>query len=187
MAEDIKFTCPDCEQPLEAPADMAGESIDCPSCANTLDIPLPIAEFVDHSVPEPEPIPADPPPLPPAPSVRACPFCAEEILATAVKCKHCGEFLDGRQSRPQPVIKAKISRKSELAGEGCLLQGVGLVVIPAGFLFGWGAGLIVTVPLGIVLLLIGSRKASYPICSNCGMKLTGADVNMCPACKATFK
>ena len=25
---------------------------------------------------------------------KECPFCWEEILATAVKCKHCWEFLD---------------------------------------------------------------------------------------------
>lgn len=25
---------------------------------------------------------------------KACPFCAERILAAARKCKHCGEFLD---------------------------------------------------------------------------------------------
>ena len=28
------------------------------------------------------------------PKTKKCPFCAEEILADAVKCKHCGEWLD---------------------------------------------------------------------------------------------
>jgi TM2 domain-containing membrane protein YozV len=33
-------------------------------------------------------------------SIR-CPYCAEVILASAKKCKHCGEFLDSTLRQPQ--------------------------------------------------------------------------------------
>ena len=28
------------------------------------------------------------------PELKECPYCAEQILAIAAKCKHCGEYLD---------------------------------------------------------------------------------------------
>lgn len=33
--------------------------------------------------------------------MKKCPFCAEDIQDAAVKCKHCGEFLDASQPPTQ--------------------------------------------------------------------------------------
>lgn len=49
---DFKFNCPHCEQSLEAPEDMLGQTIECPSCNGSIQLP------------KPEPKPAPPRPAP---------------------------------------------------------------------------------------------------------------------------
>jgi len=56
------------------------------------------------------------------PGKKDCPYCGEEILAKAKKCKHCGEFLDAslsseRQQQQSPVpssVASSAERKPEL-------------------------------------------------------------------------
>ena len=36
---------------------------------------------------------------------KRCPYCGEEILAVAKKCKHCGEWLDGQMQQYVLIVK----------------------------------------------------------------------------------
>ncbi len=66
----------------------------------------------------------------PAQATKTCPFCAEEILLAAKKCKHCGELVEqsfssaGRGSKKK--VPAKLKSKTV---PGCALV-FGLIWIP---------------------------------------------------------
>lgn len=56
---------------------------------------------------------------------KRCPYCAEEILEDAVKCKHCGEFLDdspgsrgGTVGKPTFIKVVHRGRKTILKSDG---------------------------------------------------------------------
>jgi len=63
---------------------------------------------------------------------KKCPFCAEEILIDAVKCKHCGEMLHERKPEHKNHKKEQSILTKPLGG-GSFLIIIGIIVISLGF------------------------------------------------------
>jgi rRNA maturation protein Nop10 len=62
--------------------------------------------------------------------MKKCPFCAEDIQDAAIKCKHCGEFLDA--STPTRFAEEKIQwyfRKSFIIFAVCSVGPLALPLI----------------------------------------------------------
>jgi len=91
----MEFKCPHCNRKLRTRDEMLGRRVRCPACANefTISPGQPATSDV-----------AQTPPTVRSPAAegarRPCPYCGEQILSAAKKCKHCGEWLQGGPPLP---------------------------------------------------------------------------------------
>lgn len=96
---DITFNCPGCKQSLEAPEDMAGDIIECPTCGQQITVPQPAQPKQEGTqrlyIGEEGVIPGPATVGPSAPgesgqALNKCPNCESEMEQGAVLCVKCG-------------------------------------------------------------------------------------------------
>lgn len=103
---------------------------------------------------------------------HACPFCGEQILVAAKKCKHCGEWVQ-RPASPQRL--ANEGEASELPGDRAQPEPKGAIR--------WVRLAVVAIVMFVVALLVASltdnildTAAAERIARREGHGLTGADI-----------
>jgi hypothetical protein len=64
---------------------------------------------------------------------KACPYCGEQILAVAVKCKHCGSMLSGQQNVAVGAVKNQFKMRPGFV----VLSIVVVAILGAGWIYNW--------------------------------------------------
>src|SRR4051794_13877451 len=120
----IVFDCPECGRPMQAAEDHAGEQVRCPACQGIVRVPETRRGALSRPLFEPEIVSrspdggfregvADEP-------RRPCPMCGEMIVASAIKCRFCGEIFDSTLRRQSDNPKLERTYRSQMNGLGGL-------------------------------------------------------------------
>jgi len=116
---DIEFNCPECNQHLEAPPDLAGVEIACPACETILSVPtqqgaLTAAQIIRATAAEDGT--EDPESSPHKPFTRAddrkvqCPSCDTSLESGTVICVDCGYNFKTRRKMSAAPEETAVAR-----------------------------------------------------------------------------
>lgn len=110
-------------------------------------------------------------------SAYQCPKCGAVYGETSPRPAPTSESVDAPAATPGAPPTARLKKRTEFAGTGCVIQGLGLLL-----LWFWPIGTL----LGLVLFVAGSVKSVYRVCGACGNRVADRHVKICPVCKARF-
>ena len=113
---DTQFiVCGSCNTRLKIPATVApGKKVKCPKCSQVVTVPAAAASDPGYEVDQDVPAPAPLQPVTMAPAKRSCPYCGSQVIANAIKCRHCGEFLDEATAPAVAKTRAAVSTGDQL-------------------------------------------------------------------------
>ncbi len=90
---DITFSCPKCDQELEAPPDFIGEAVECPGCGAEIVVPNqkgPAKSGPNEPHDDDDELDEDEEDLSEKPDDDVCPECGAEMEPDSVLCLSCG-------------------------------------------------------------------------------------------------
>jgi len=81
---------------------------------------------------------------------------------------------------------AEKKKKTQFAGTGCIVQGLGLIAPFVLWAMAGIMGVVIGILIFVILFFVGSAASSKWICDNCGNPLADKQVKICPTCRAEF-